>query len=235
LKKKHFLLIDQKKYQNFLVFYFIAKTRKCTCFSKKKMKNWFLYGLVVLQLLWGLFLWVLSLVGIAPGFVNSYTGITDPVNYTWYSIAGAGLALIITFAAWWYSGIRPEEKKKEDFEKTKIRHQRRYFQIARASAGFFLIYAALFGFIGVGVNWVSNYSTITLVRPTNAVPSALSMEYFIVWMASLALYIAFTTYIVYWSIYIFFFGVETGIAYTATKVTSGIGSKASKSKNSDWK
>lgn len=206
-------------------------------FVKKKMKNWFLYGLVVLQLLWGLFLWVLSLVGIAPGFVNSYTGIMDPVNYTWYSIAGAGLALIITFAAWWYSGVAPKEDQSENYKITELRHQRRYFQISRASAGFFLIYAALFGFIGVGVNWVSNYSTITLVRPTNAVyvPSALSMEYFIVWMASLALYIAFTTYIVYWSIYLFLFGVETGIKYTATKVTRGIGNKASKTKKSDWK
>jgi hypothetical protein len=188
------------------------------------MKAWFLYGLVILQLLWGLFLWALSLVGLAPSYVNTYTGITSPINYTWYFLAGAVLSLIIMLASWWgWSWFDPKDK-------STTKHRRMYFQIGRASAGFFLIYAALFCFIGIGVNWVSDYSTITLVRISNpgAIITPLLLEYFIVWMVSLGVVILFTTYIVYWSVYLFFFGNDTGINATATRVTKGINNKANK-------
>lgn len=181
-------------------------------------------------------MWILSFVGLAPGIVNEYTGITSPINYTWYSLSGTALALVVALAAlwgWWWS---PHWSAKSGADKEKaLKHARMYFQIARASFGFFLIYGGLFGFLGSGVNWVSNYSTITLFRPSAApVVSWLLVEYYSTWMSILSLYIALTTVVVFWSIYIFFFGTDTGISATAKESTKGIGAKAKNTKKNSF-
>lgn len=197
------------------------------------MHPWFLYLLVVLQLSWGLFLWVLSFVGLAPGFVDTYTGITSPLNYTWYSLAGAAFALVVSLIAawgWWWSPYHSASDKSKSFT-----HARMHFQIARASFAFFLLYGALFGFLGSGVSWVSNYSNITLTRLSVApVVNWTLVEYYSTWMSILSAYIFATTVVVFWSIYIFFFGHDTGIVATATAVTKGIGAKSGKSKKNSF-
>lgn len=206
---------------------------------------WFTYFLLGLQIAFGLFLWVTSFVGLAPGYINEYTGALSPVNYTWYALAGWCYAFLVgLFAFVMYRWAKYDEQK--------LSEARAYFQIFRAHLGYFLIYALLF-WLGYGINYTRQsaafppaYTSITLIRPSSVLGSAspLLVEYFSNWMAILALYIAVTTYIVYWTTYMVFNGEDTGV-WKKDTVTRGIGAKSGGKKKSapsqnifakaDWK
>ena len=207
--------------------------------------SYFTYFLLGLQIAFGLFLWVISFVGLAPGYINEYTGVWSPVNYTWYALAGWCYAFLVgLFAFVMYRWTKEGDNKHFG--------SRAYFQIFRAHLGYFLIYALLF-WLGYGINYTRQssafpeaYTSITLIRPSSVLTlaSPLLIEYFSNWMSILALYIAVTTYIVYWTTYMFFNGENTGM-WRKDEVTRGIGAKSGGKKKSapsqnifakaDWK
>jgi hypothetical protein len=198
--------------------------------------NFLTYVLLGLQIAFGLFLWVVSFIGLAPGYINEYTGIMSPLNYTWYALAGwiyAFLVGLFAFVMYWWTW-----DAKADSEA--LASIRAYYQIFRAHVGYFLIYALLF-WLGYGVNYTRQsagsypaYTSIVLIRPSSSVnlASPLLIEYFSNWMSILALYIAVTTYIVYWTTYMVLYGQDSGI-WRKDAAVKGIGAKSGGKKKAD--
>ncbi len=179
--------------------------------------------------LYALYLWVISFIAVAPGYVDTYTGYNAPTTYTWYALAGWIYSFIVGAGAigmywYWKWSLNGETVKDEE-----LHCMRAYFQIFRAHVGFFLIYGILF-WIGYGINYVAAYTGITLIRLGSAgapaVYDPIYVEYFVNWMAILALYLALTTYIAYWSAYMVLYGENTGMYWSAHKFTKGIGAKS---------